>query len=463
MLKSLKSRFALWILLPTILLLSIDLTVIFLDSDNIATSVQKRILYGSAKIISEQLVFNDGAYEISVPPAAFELFKSKYKDRVFYSVHTKEGKLIAGGDELQPYKNKAHIDEEEFYMDTIEGNQVRVVAFAHALTNSSSGDYAITQVAQTLRGHHEFRDGLIQATIRSHLLLLSITVLSLFIALRLTLNPLMKFGQILSERKPGSLEKLEYHDTPTELEPVIHALNGYAEKLGQTLAAYEKFVSNTAHHLRTSFAIITSQIDFGKRRESHPQDLVDVLSSIQKTVGDCTKLINQLLLLASVEQPRQEGGLEAPVRLSEVITRVIEEMAPLAQSKQIELGVDEFDETVQVAGRPHLLQEVFSNLIDNAIQHMGRPGSVAISLCREGKFAHFCLADNGSGVPEHLQPKLFERFFRIDTTRANSSGLGLAIVKEICDSLNATIKPSTPPTGSGLQFDIYFPLFPGTK
>lgn len=463
MLRSLKSRFALWIVMPTILLLSIDLFVIFRDSENIATSVQKRLLYGSAKIISEQIVFNDGAYEISVPPAAFELFKSKYQDRVFYSVHTKDGKLIAGGDELVFYQGKTQIEEDDYFLSRIENDAVRVIVFAHALPNSSSGDYVITQVAQTQFGHHEFRDSLILATVRSHLLLLAITVLSLFVVLRLTLKPLMEFGTILSERKPGALEKIDFRHAPTELEPVIDALNTYAEKLAQTLTAYEKFVSNTAHHLRTSFAIITSQISFGKRAETQSPLQTEVLDSIQRSVSECTKLINQLLILASVEQPRPEQSQETRVNLADIITKVIEEMAPLAQQRQIELGVDDFDETLEIAARSYLLQEVFSNLMDNAIQHMGKSGAIAIQLREENGQAHFCIRDNGIGVPEHLQPKLFDRFFRIDTSRANSSGLGLAIVKEICEALGGSVAVCTPTSGQGLQFDIYFPLSAGLK
>ena len=116
MLGSLKSRLALWILLPTILLASIDLSIIYRDSENVATSVQQRILYGSAKIIAEQLSFNNGSYDISIPPAAFELFKSKHADHVYYSVITKEGRLIAGGDELSAYEKPIEIEEEKYYL-----------------------------------------------------------------------------------------------------------------------------------------------------------------------------------------------------------------------------------------------------------------------------------------------------------------------------------------------------------
>ena len=460
MLKSLKIRLAIWILLPTAILLSLDLAQIYKNSEATANSVQQKLLRASVEIISDQLVFYDGGYEITIPTAALELFRNRYKDRVYYAVRSRDGKLIAGGDELPPYQGTLDLEEEKYYLSNIEDQPVRVVVLAHPLVNSSTGEYAVTQVAQTLRGHNEFRDGLIYSTIRGHALLLGITAFALYVTLHWTLAPLNAFGHLLKERKPGTLEKLDYPIAPTELGPVIDALNDYSERLGQTLSSYEKFVSNTAHHLRTSFAIIGSQIDYGKRNANNPTIQSETLNSIQKTVLDSTKLINQLLMLAAIEQPRKERVADTPVRLAEIITKVIEEMAPLAHQRQIELGVDVFDESVQVAARPHLLHEVFANLVDNSIQHMGRPGTVTISLQRQDDRAHIRILDDGFGVTEELHPRLFERFFRIDLSRPHSSGLGLAIVKEICDSMHASVCSSTPASGSGFQVDILFPLFP---
>jgi signal transduction histidine kinase len=68
------------------------------------------------------------------------------------------------------------------------------------------------------------------------------------------------------------------------------------------------------------------------------------------------------------------------------------------------------------------------------------------------------MADDGVGIPEEFRQKVFERFFRIDESKANSSGLGLAIVKEICDALAATISLGGPAKGTGLQVVIDFPL-----
>ena len=260
------------------------------------------------------------------------------------------------------------------------------------------------------------------------------------------------------QRQPGSLEKLEKDHAPTELEPVIHALNDYAARLGNTLSSYEKFVSDTAHHLRTSLAIINSQVDFGKRNDSQNNVQRDVLDAIQKALKHCIKVINQLLVLASVEHTKHDRYLASDVQVSKIIIAVIEEMAPLAQQREIELGVDGFDDSIHIFAPNQLLHELFSNLIDNAIQHMGKAGTVIASLRREGEFALVSITDNGIGIPADLHQKVFERFFQIDKSSTNSSGLGLAIVKEICDSLNARILLSTPASETGLQVTIQFPI-----
>ena len=407
--KSLKSRLALWVVLPTIVLIIVDLLVTYQSADRTATLVQQQLLYGSARMISEQLVATESGYEISIPPAAFELLKSRHKDRVLYAVRSKDGQLISGDDEVSPLGRALAVDEEENFLTTLRGEEVRVIALAHALPNSSSDDFAVTQVAQTLRGHHEFRNSLLQSTIRGHLILFAIIIFSLAVAFHWTISPLAGFSKTLQERQSGSLERLDENDAPSELGPFIHALNDYVAQLDHSLSSYERFVANTAHQLRNAFAIIATQINFGKSAICLNDDHKDVFEAIQKTLANCTRVINQLLVLASIEQAKQDRQPVEDIRLAEIIASVIEEMAPVAQQSQIELGVDEFDETLSIAASARLLHEVFSNLIGNAVQHMGKPGTVTISLRRQGDHAVCLLADDGVGIPETLRGKVFER------------------------------------------------------
>lgn len=458
--RSLKSRLALWVLLPTLAISSIDLLLAYHSTGTVATLVQEQLLKGSVKIISEQLASIDGGYEISVPPAAFELFANSYKDRIFYSVHSKSGLLIAGDGELPLYQGELQIEQEKYSLTTLRGEPVRVIAYKHALPSTTSSDYAVTQIAQTLHGYDAFRLDLLRMTIREHLILFAILIGGLAIAFRWTLHPLIEFGQQLVQRRPGSLEKLDLDSAPSELHPIIVAMNDYVVRLDQTLGAYEQFVANTAHHLRTSFAILTSQINFGRRNQHADPSHQEVLAALQKTVAQGSKVINQLLVLATVEQRRQHEPAAGSVNLAEVIKGVIEDLAPLAQQKQVDLGIDTIDAGIRIASSTFLLREVVANLVDNAIRHMEGAGSVTVSLTRSADTALLRITDSGPGIPEPQRLRVFERFYRIDESKPNSSGLGLAIVKEICESLNATTSLGAGEHGTGLRVDIRFPLAP---
>jgi two-component system sensor histidine kinase TctE len=457
-LKSLKSRLTLWVFLPTVIISATDLFVTYDNTDNIATIMQQHLLKGSAIIISEQLSTIEGGYEISVPPAAFELFANEYKDRVYYSVRSKSGLLIAGDEDLETYPHKLEIEQEKYFMTTMRGEPVRVIAYAQSLPSTVSSDYAITQVAQTLRGHKVLRKELFFSTIREHLILLLIVMFGLTIAFRWTLKPLIKFGELLRQRQPGSLEQVDESAAPVELKPVISAMNDYVVRLDNTLTSYESFVANTAHQLRTSFAIITSQINFAQRNSVPSEAQNEMLKAIQKTVLQGTKVINQMLVLAAVEQNRLHPNSSNLVHVAEIIKGAIEELALLALQKNIDLGIDILDETIQVSAPNFLVRELIYNLIDNAIQHMRQEGVVTISLQRKDNLGILSVIDNGPGIPVCERQKVFERFYRLDQTKPNSSGLGLSIVKEICDSLTADISLTTPENGIGLQVDVSFQI-----
>jgi signal transduction histidine kinase len=231
-------------------------------------------------------------------------------------------------------------------------------------------------------------------------------------------------------------------------------------RLDRTLSAYERFVASTAHHLRTSFAILTSQLNYGMRDDRITPEQKTLLAAMQNTTVQGTKVINQLLILASIEQGRQLArDLPASATdLNEIVTSVIEELAPLAQRYAVELGLDAADDGLVLAAPSHLLREITFNLIDNAIKHMNGAGSVSVRIQRDDDRALLRIVDTGPGIaPQHLD-RVFERFYRADPGKPNSFGLGLSIVKEICDSLQGEIRLGSPAQGGGLQVDVRLPL-----
>ena len=431
-LRSLKSRLAVWVILPSVLVVGLDLLVSLHNSEQIARLVQQQLLHGAATMISEQLTDNEGAYEISVPPAAFELLKNRFRDRVAYAIHAPDGRLIAGDASLAPYTGEFGPEGEDFFISTLRGEAVRVIAYSYVIPSSAQGDMVITQVAQTLRNYEQFRDDLLYSTLRRHLHLLAVIYFFLFVAYRWMIKPLFQFSAALEARQPGSLEKFDEDAAPKELATVIHALNDYVQRLNHTLQSYEKFVADTAHHLRNSFAVIDSQVNFARRAaitgNAPPQD---VLGAIQATLARCTRVINQLLMLAVLDQKQKTAAPTGAVPLAGIVTEVIEELAPLGLQKDIELGVDQLDPDVCVNAPPRLLREVLTNVVGNAIQHMKRAGHILVSVEATGQVAQLTVTDNGVGIVESLRERVFERFYRRNQQVAGS-GLGLAIVGEIC-------------------------------
>lgn len=454
---SLKSRLAAWVFLPMLVCSAIDLVVTYRSADRVATEVQRQLLKGSARIIAEQMAADGGASN-GAPPAAFELFADENQDRVFYAVRRADGRLIDGDAALAPPASPGQGEQESYFKSRVRDEAVRVVAYGQDLRD---GGHITVEVAQTMRGHAALRKRLFLITAREHLILLALVLVALAVAFRWLLRPLMQFSERVAQRQPGSLEQLDADAVPRELLPVIGALNGYVVRLDQTLSAYERFVASTAHHLRTSFAILTSQLNFGMRDERITPEQKALLAAMQNTTVQGTKVINQLLILASIEQGRQHASLEqaAPRSVpSEIVTSVIEELAPLAQRCDVELGLDASDAGLVLAAPSHLVREITFNLIDNAIKHMDGPGSVSVRIQRAGSCALLRIVDTGPGIaPEH-RDRVFERFYRADPSKPNSFGLGLSIVKEICDSLKGEIRMGAGDQGAGLQVDVKLPL-----
>src|SRR5438067_1271280 len=105
----------------------------------------------------------------------------------------------------------------------------------------------------------------------------------------------------------------------------------------------------------------------------------EVLDAAQKSVQQGTRVINQLLVLAALERKRRPGGDVPRTQVSVALVEAIDLLAPLAQQRQIDLGIGDLDETVMVSAPAYLLRELVSNLVDNAIQHTPLGSTVTVA------------------------------------------------------------------------------------
>jgi two-component system sensor histidine kinase TctE len=456
--KSLRSTLLLWLLLPLAAVTALDTWVTFESATRTATLVQDRLLLGSARSIAERVQVSNGQIVVTIPPAAIELLDAGFQDRVYYRVVDSAGKLLAGNEELGSSLPTATGGPEEWVaFDSVLRNQdVRVVTFSQPLFEALNRGPVLIEVAQTLHGRAEFARTIWLHAARQQALMLLLVGGLLWLGLRRGLMPLTALRNRMLRRQPGAVESIDEASVPTELEPLVAALNEYVLCLNDQMLSHSRFIADASHQLRTPLTVLNTQIAFAMR-QSDPATAAEVLTAIHHSVQASIRLVNQLLAVTEAESASRPVLKTVPIDLCQSIAAALEELASLAQAKNIDLGFEASDESLTVLGVPHMLHMLVVNLVDNAIRYTHEGGMVTVRAEAhvDGSVA-MTVVDNGPGIPESERDSVFERFYRLLGKESDGCGLGLAIVKEVAVAHGATWKLSAPQSGTGLVVTVTF-------
>ena len=223
----------------------------------------------------------------------------------------------------------------------------------------------------------------------------------------------------------------------------------------------QEFVADASHELRTPLTVLRSATDLLNQRRDEPLAANgELFDDTRAEIARMERLAADLLTLARSDTGELEL-MTAPIELGEVATDVVRRTAPLAQAHDVQLTVHGADVEAVVEADPDRLQQVLLILIDNAIKHTPSGGKVEVRVERDGA-SHGLLrvADTGSGIaPEHL-PRIFDRFYRVDTARsraAGGTGLGLAIARMLVSAHHGELS-LTSKLGAGTTVTIRLPL-----
>jgi two-component system sensor histidine kinase TctE len=453
---SLRTRLLLWLLVP--LVASAILNIWFARSEALHTAarVQDRLLLGSARIIAQQIQYEDGQLDVAIPPAALELFQSKDQDRVYYRIASPTGVLLSGYAELPAPPGPLHPEESTYFTSEVRGVPVRVVAYAQPVFAAPGEGPVIIEVAQTYQAHQRLVQQIWTTSLRQEAWMLALVSVLIWIALRRSLKDIVRLGDRVRDRKPGCLEPLDPGPVPQELQPLVAAINGYVQRLDAQAAVRSRFIANASHQLRTPFTVLQTQVNFGLRsQEAAPKD--EALRAIFQGVRHGTRLVNQLLSLSIAEAGAQHPRPPVPVNLGDLAQRVLEEQAALAQSKDIDLGLDLQTDRAELLVSSSMLHELVANLVDNALRYTPPKGVVTVSVGRVEGQVRLQVEDNGPGIPPADRARVFERFGRLHDDETPGCGLGLSIVQEVASALGAEIQLADPATGTGLVVTVRFP------
>lgn len=231
------------------------------------------------------------------------------------------------------------------------------------------------------------------------------------------------------------------------------------EPIEDAMEAQARFASDASHELRTPLAAIQTENEVALRKETLSLDRAkELLASNVEEVKKLQELADGLLRLAREDNHTLEMG---PVSLATVATEAINRVIKPAQSKDIEI-TDKVGNEYVIADSASLIQ-VLSVLLDNAIKYSEKKQPITITSTVKGKIAQIDVIDKGKGIDADDLPKIFDRFYRADSSRSSQNvsgyGLGLSIAYKIIKQHGGTISVTSAP-GHGSKFSITLPLAP---
>jgi len=452
---SLRGRLLAWVMLPLVGAVAVDGWISHNDAGATASVVQDRLLLGSARIVAEQLHFEDGSFQDHIPPAALELFESGDIDRVYYRVTTASGQIITGYGELALPGTKPQAETPLFFDTVVRDAPVRAVAYLQPVLAEGGVQPVLVEIAQTLNGHARLTRNLWLHTMTQQLVLLALVAVLILFGLRHGLQPLLRLRDAVLAREPAALQPLAFTAVPAELAPLVVAINEYALRLDQYTGAQRIFIQNAAHQLRTPLTLLNTQVSYAARA-TDVAGRTESLAAVRATVQQSMRLVNQLLTLSAVEARSPDELLPSGIALDRVLHQVLEDLAGQAQAKGIDLGFEMAGTDPVVAGHPIALREIAMNLVDNAIRYTQPGGVVTSRIVVLPQAVALVVEDNGPGIAPEQRERVFERFYRINDGDSGGCGLGLPIVREFASRMGATVALGAPPAGRGLSVTVTF-------
>jgi heavy metal sensor kinase len=279
----------------------------------------------------------------------------------------------------------------------------------------------------------------------------------IFLARR-ALKPVDKIAQTAQEIEESDLSRRINVNTKDELGRLAATLNAMIGRLEKAFQRQKQFTSDASHELRTPLAVIEAESSLALQKERPSTDYRQSLEIISQESRQMSSLIDQLLTLARADAGKEQWNF-TEVNLGKLIGNLSTDADVLCQEKGLSFQLGQTQDLV-VKGDEARLRELFMNLLDNAIRYTPAPGTVSVSLRREGQMAVVAITDTGVGIPAEDIPFIFERFYRVDKSRSRAgggSGLGLAICKHIAEAHGGKIEVESQ-VGTGSTFSVWLPL-----
>ncbi|WP_423205469.1 ATP-binding protein [Pseudomonas kribbensis] len=242
-------------------------------------------------------------------------------------------------------------------------------------------------------------------------------------------RPIATLSADIDQRDEQALHPVDASHVPSEIRPFVVAINRLLGRVAQSVDNQRRFVADAAHELRSPMTALSLQAERLAATEM-PAAARERLLPLSRGIERSRNLIDQLLSLAAAQS--SSNAVPTHVSVLHIYRRILEDLLPLADRKNIDIGV-ESSEDVQVNINETDLLILVRNLVDNAIRYTPPGGRIDLSVKREQAAVVLQVSDTGPGIAVEEQARVFDPFYRSLGTDESGSGLGLSIVKAIAD------------------------------
>ena len=347
---------------------------------------------------------------------------------VQFQVWSPEGQLLLKSSHAP---NVPFNPQDGFFYTTHNGSEWRV--FSHTIPQTKRHVVAFQR--------HDIRLGFERQVIYDSILIIGLTFTLLTIAVWLIINRGLKGLDVaateLHVRDPSNLTPIKFRDMPSELEPLIQAINQLFDQLNKALDRERRFAGDAAHEIKTPIAAIKTISQTLSLSETDPQKK-EMIDEIISGVNRSTHIINQLLTLSRT-LPEAFKKSTHLCHINQIASDTIALLVPKAMKLDTSLHLEKPDHEVSVMGNTTSFEIIMHNLIDNAIKYSPPGSDVVVSIKENKTDVEISVSDNGGGVEEKHLEHLTKRFYRVYGNETSGSGLGLNIVIQLVELLKGQL------------------------
>lgn len=361
-----------------------------------------------------------------------------------------EGKTSVSGTVIRCYRgeNISYYSAQDHYIE-----------IALALTNENKNVIGVMLVTFSTLDVEENMDKIENRIfVAESVISIIMLVASFFLAGKLV-KPFNAIEASIDKISNGYFDEKLSLDGYQETEEIADAFNTMLLKMKQLEESRQEFVSNVSHELKTPITSIKVLADSLLMQEEVPNEIYkEFFQDIVTEVDRENEIITDLLTMVRLDKKNTTLNFTS-VNIIELVEVILKRLRPIAAKRNIEVVLESFRPIVADVDEVKITSAI-TNLVENAIKYNVMDGWVRVTLNADHRYFYIKVADSGIGIPEESQELVFERFYRVDKTRARETGgtgLGLAITKSIILLHDGAIKVYSK-EGEGTTFTVRIPL-----